>query len=139
MSLIENLARRNLSPLELIREVGRLREQGYTYSAIGEKIAQPEYVHRSPACSKRRRAPLDAAERGIIPHTIAAEISQANDEDAAGTDRSMREQLPRPDPAIRHHDDRNLIGKGIKSIRTGKPRTVVHLRGTGARLSKGSR
>ena len=60
MSLVENLARRNLSPLELIREVGRLREQGYTYSAIGEKIGSPPPLGRCRPNPPRGRLPRTA-------------------------------------------------------------------------------
>lgn len=45
MSLVENMARRNLSPLDLIREVGALRDRGYNHSEIARKIGlSPEYV-----------------------------------------------------------------------------------------------
>ena len=131
MSLVENLARRNLSPLELIREVGRLREQGYTHSAIGEKIGfSAEYVYSIAGLLERgEERLLDAVERGIIPHTIAAEISKANDEDVQRALTEAYENGSLPGDQIlairRIVDDRNLIGKGIKSIRTGKPRTTA--------------
>ena len=131
MSLVENLARRNLSPLELIREVGRLREQGYTHSAIGEKIGfSAEYVHSIVGLLERgEERLLDAVERGIIPHTIAAEISKADDEDVQRALTEAYENGSLPGDQIlairRIVDDRNRNGKGIKSIRTGKPRTAA--------------
>ena len=60
--------------------------------------------------------------------TIAAEISKANDEDVqrALTEAYENGSLPGDQIlAIRIVDDRNLIRKGIKSIRTGKPRTAA--------------
>lgn len=126
MSLVENLARRNLTPLELIAEVGRLRSQGYTHASIGTKIGfSAEYVHSIAGLLERgEERLLDAVERGIIPHTIAAEISRADD---AHVQRALTEAyengaLPGDQVlAIRRIvDDRNLIGKGIKSIRRGK-------------------
>src|SRR5262245_6796950 len=46
MSLVENLARRNHSPLDLMRTIGELRKRGYT---IGEIASQTdfsdEYIH----------------------------------------------------------------------------------------------
>ena len=72
---------------------------------------------------------LDAVERGIIPNTIAAEISKANDEDVQRALTEAYENGTLPGDQIlairRIVDDRNLIGKGIKSIRTGKPRTAA--------------
>lgn len=126
MSLVENLARRNLSPLELIGEVGRLRAQGYTHAKIGEKIGfSTEYVHSiAGLLEKGEERLLDAVERGIIPHTIAAEISRASDVDVqrALTEAYENGKLPGDQIlAIRRIvDDRNLIGKGIKSIRRGR-------------------
>ena len=38
MSLAENLARRQHSPVELVREIGDLKDRGYGYSEIAEKI-----------------------------------------------------------------------------------------------------
>lgn len=126
MSLVENLARRNLAPLELIREVGRLREQGYTHANIAEKIGfSPEYVHLiSSLLAKGEERLLDAVERGIIPHTIAAEIAKANDDDVQRALTEAYEQGTLPGDQIlairRIVDDRNLIGKGLKSVRRGK-------------------
>lgn len=46
MSLVENMARRNLSPLELVREVGALRQRGYSNGQIAEKVGMSEeYVY----------------------------------------------------------------------------------------------
>ncbi len=38
MSLIENMARRNASPLELVDEIERLKTRGYSNVAIGKKL-----------------------------------------------------------------------------------------------------
>lgn len=129
MSLVENLARRNLSPLELIREVGALRERGYGHAEIAEKVGfSPEYVWAINLLLDRgEERLLDAVERGIIPHTIAAEIARATDADVqrALTEAYENGTLPGDQVlAIRRIvDDRNNIGKGIKSIREGDKRT----------------
>lgn len=128
MSLVENLARRNLSPLELIREVGALRERGYGHAEIAEKVGfSPEYVWAiNFLLDKGEERLLDAVERGIIPHTIAAEIARATDVDVqrALTEAYENGALPGDQVlAIRRIvDDRNNIGKGIKSIREGDKR-----------------
>lgn len=125
MSLVENMARRNLSPLELIREIGTLRQRGYSHAEIADKVGfSTEYVYSiNVLLENGEERLLDAVERGIIPHTIAAEIARANDVDVqrALTDAYESGALPGEQVlAIRRIvDDRNLIGKGIKSIRQG--------------------
>lgn len=129
MSLVENMARRNQTPLELIREVGALRQRGYTHAEIAEKIGfSAEYVWTiNLLLEKGEERLLNAVERGIIPHTIAAEIARAND---AEVQRALAEayeagQLPGDQVlAIRRIvDERNVMGKTIKSIRQGGKRT----------------
>lgn len=125
MSLVENMARRNQTPLELIREVGALRQRGYTHAQIAEKIGfSPEYVWTiNLLLEKGEDRLLNAVERGIIPHTVAAEIARADDAEVqrALADAYEAGQLPGDQiMAIRRIvDERNLIGKGIKSIRQG--------------------
>jgi ParB family chromosome partitioning protein len=129
MSLVENMARRNLSPLELIREVGVLRQRGYSHTDIARKVGfSPEYVWTiNFLLEKGEERLLDSVERGVIPHTIAAEIARADD---AQVQRALTEayeagSLPGAQVlAIRRIvDQRNLIGKGIKSVRTGPKRS----------------
>lgn len=129
MSLVENLARRNLTSLELIREVGSLRERGYSNAEIAEKIGfSTEYVYSINALlEKGEERLLDAVERGIVPHTIAAEIARATDAEVqkALTEAYETGELPGDQIlAIRRIvDDRNALGKGIRSIRVGSKRT----------------
>lgn len=129
MSLVENLARRNLTPLELIREVGILRERGYNNSEIAKKIGfSPEYVWTiNFLLEKGEERLLNAVERGVIPHTIAAEIARAND---AGVQRGLTEAYEKgslPGDQIlairRIVDERNLMGKGIRSLSTSRAKT----------------
>jgi ParB family chromosome partitioning protein len=128
MSLIENLARRNHSPLELIREVGAMRERGYDYAQIAEKIGfSPEYAWSICFLLERgEERLLDAVERGVVPHTIAVEIARANDTEVqrALTEAYETKALPGDQVlAIRRIvEERNQIGKGVKSIgRQQKP------------------
>ena len=45
MSLVENLARRQHSPLDLMREIGALRERGYSMGQIAAKTDfSDEYI-----------------------------------------------------------------------------------------------
>lgn len=137
MSLVENLARRNLSPLELIREVGSLRERGYSNAEIAEKVGfSADYVYSiNGLLEKGEERLLDAVERGIIPHTIAAEIARATDADVqrALTEAYESGELPGSQVlAIRRIvGERNTIGKGIRSARpsnrAGQPATATAL------------
>lgn len=126
MSLVENMARRNLSPLELIQEVGVLRERGYSHAEIAEKVGfSPEYVYTiNLLLEKGEERLLNAVERGIIPHSIAAEIARADDNDVqrALTEAYEAGSLPGDQVlAIRRIvDERNLMGKTIKSINNSK-------------------
>jgi ParB family chromosome partitioning protein len=125
MSLVENMARRNLSPLELIREVGTLRQRGYSHAEIAGKIGfSEEYVWTINLLLERGEDRLlDAVERGVIPHSIAAEIARAKDGDVQQALLDAYESGSLPGDRVvairRIIDDRNLIGKGIKSIRQG--------------------
>lgn len=126
MSLVENMARRNLSPLELIREVGVLRQRGYSHAEIAEKVGfSPEYVWTiNMLLEKGEERLLNAVERGVIPHSIAAEIARANDDDVQRALTQAYESGALPGDQIlairRIVDERNLIGKGIRSINNSK-------------------
>jgi ParB family chromosome partitioning protein len=90
MSLVENLARRHHSPLELIREIGSLRDRGYTVTDIARKTGfSDDYVKAINYLLEHGEERLLAGiERGIIPASIAIEIARAQDGDlqAALTD-----------------------------------------------------
>lgn len=125
MSLVENLARRNLSPLELIREVGTLRDRGYSNSEIGEKVGfSSEYVWTiCMLLDKGEERLLDAVERGIVPHSIAAEIARASDHEVQRALTEAYETGALPGDRVlairRIVDERNQTGKAVKSIRHG--------------------
>jgi len=132
ISLVENLARRNQSPLELIREVGALRDRGYGITEVAKKIGySAEYV--SAICTlldNGEERLLDAVERGVIPHKLAVEIARSDDADTqrALTDVYESGMLP-GDKVIALRkiiDARAQIGKGLCSARNsnkggGKP------------------
>ena len=128
MSLVENMARRNQTPLELIQEVGALRQRGYTHTEIAEKIGfSPEYVWTiNFLLEKGEERLLNAVERGVIPHTIAAEIARAKDGDVQRALTEAYENGGIPGDQIlairRIVDERNMMGKAIKSIRQGEKR-----------------
>ncbi|WP_296451665.1 plasmid partitioning protein RepB C-terminal domain-containing protein [Phenylobacterium sp.] len=81
MSLVENLARRQHTPLELVRSIGALRERGYSHSEIAAKVDfSAEYVGAICFLLENGEEKLiNAVERGVIPHTIAMEIARAKE------------------------------------------------------------
>lgn len=81
MSLVENLARRQHSPLELMRRIGDLRKRGYTIAQIASKTDfSDEYIYAICYLLEHGEQRLLAAvERGVIPPTVAMEIARAKD------------------------------------------------------------
>ena len=83
MSLVENLARRTHSPLELLREVQSLRKRGHSVGDIARKTDfSSEYV--SAICGlfeKGEERLLAAVEKGIIAPGLAMEIARVGDDD----------------------------------------------------------
>ncbi len=81
MSLVENLARRHHSPLELMRDIGALRDRGYSVPQIARKTDfSDEYIYAICFLLDHGEERLLAGvERGLIPATIAMEIARAAD------------------------------------------------------------
>jgi ParB family chromosome partitioning protein len=83
MSLVENLARRHPGSLELMREIGALKDRGYTNAEIAGKIDfTPDYIAAICDLLEHGEERLVAAiERGVVPANIAIEIARAPDHD----------------------------------------------------------
>jgi ParB family chromosome partitioning protein len=83
MSLVENLARRHPGSLELMREIGALKDRGYTNAEIAAKIDfTPDYIAAICYLLEHGEERLVAAiERGVMPANIAIEIARAPDHD----------------------------------------------------------
>jgi ParB family transcriptional regulator, chromosome partitioning protein len=83
MSLVENLARRNHSSMELLRTIGSLRVQGYSHSEIATKTDfSDEYIYAlCYLLDNGEERLLTGVEKGIIPHSIAMEIARAQEAD----------------------------------------------------------
>lgn len=84
MSLVENLARRQHKPLELLRDIGELRKRGYTDSDIAKKTGLSyEYVHSIVHLLEEGEERLMVAvETGKIPISVAIEIVDTDMEGA---------------------------------------------------------
>ncbi len=84
MSLVENIARRTPRPIDLMREISALRSRGYSDAIIAEKIGVgSSWVNMIASLLERGEERLVAAvETGLIPITLAMEISKAETEQA---------------------------------------------------------
>jgi ParB family chromosome partitioning protein len=128
MSLVENLARRQHSPLELIREIGALKERGYSYAQIASKVDfSTEYVYAICYLLDHGEERLVAAvERGLMPHSIAMEIARAKDVDVQQALADAYESGTIPGNQVltirRIIEQRSLTGKSVQSLQTGARR-----------------
>ena len=119
MSLVENLARRQHTPLELIHAIDDLKKRGYSHQEIASKVDfTTEYV--ASICYLLEHGEeklLNAVERGIIPHTIAMEIARAKEGDVQRALAQAYEEKTIPGNqvlAIRQIiEQRNTSGKGL--------------------------
>lgn len=84
MSLVENIARRQHRPIDLMQEIGSLHKRGYTDSEIADKIGcTPSWVNMIVVLLERGEERLLAAvETGVIPLHFAIDIARAKGEDA---------------------------------------------------------
>lgn len=80
-SIIENVARRHHRPLELLHDIGAMRERGYSCEIIAEKTGLSHgYVRQiSQLQETGEDRLLVAVETGRIPLNIALEIARSDD------------------------------------------------------------
>ena len=84
MSLVENIARRQHRPIDIMHEIGPLRRRGYSDAQIAEKIGcTANWVNMVGQLLERGEERLLAAvETGLIPVSLAIDIARAGSEDA---------------------------------------------------------
>ena len=84
MSLVENVARRVQRPIDVMNEIGALRKRGYTEAEISRKIGITSgWVSMIVTLLERgEERLLSAVETGLIPISLAMEISRAESEEA---------------------------------------------------------
>ena len=117
MSLVENLARRQHPPLELLREIEVLQAKGYSFAEMAEKTGlSVEYMYAICYLLKHgEHRLLKAMERGVVPPSIAMEIARAEDGEvqAALADAYENKTLPGNQiVAIRRIVEQRRTGKG---------------------------
>jgi len=131
MSLVENMARRQHSSVELMREIGGLKKRGYSIGEIAAKTDfSIEYISAILLLLENgEERLLKAVERGVIPHSIAMEIARAKDTEVqqALAEAYERKALPGNQVmAIRRIiDQRNQNGKGFAGSKLLRARKQV--------------
>ena len=126
MSLVENLARRQHSSLEFVREIGALRERGYSLTEIaGKTDFSEEYVYAiCYLLDHGEERLLRGVEKEIIPPTIAMEIVRAKDGEVQKALAEAYERKTIPGNQVlairRIVEERNLTGKTVHSVALGK-------------------
>jgi ParB family chromosome partitioning protein len=82
MSLVENLARRQHRPLELLHDIGALGKRGYSDKEIAVKTGLTyEYVHSiRHLLEEGEERLLTAVETGQIPVSVAVDIAESDEE-----------------------------------------------------------
>jgi ParB family chromosome partitioning protein len=106
MSLVENIARPVHRPIDIMREIGALHERGYTEVEIARKIgASSSWISLVLTLLREGEERLLAAvETGLIPITLAMEISRAESAEAQ-------------DLLLEAYETGKLRGKKLASVR----------------------
>lgn len=81
MSLVENVARRQHRPIDLMNEVGRLRQRGHSDAEIAERIGvTASWVNMIGGLLEHGEEKLLAAvETGLIPLSMATDIAKSSE------------------------------------------------------------
>ncbi|MDY4280779.1 MAG: ParB/RepB/Spo0J family partition protein [[Pasteurella] mairii] len=132
ISLVENIARRKHSNIELLSGIKLLDERGYKPADISRKIGfSQSYIngilHLLNAGEERL---INAVEKGIIPLSIAISISRSDDKD-------VQKQLAElyDDGTLKNSDiqkirnimhRRNLSGKKVNSALSNNTRSQIY-------------
>jgi ParB family transcriptional regulator, chromosome partitioning protein len=130
MSLIENFARRQHRAIDLLHDIGGMKERGYNDIAIARKTGLTiEYVRGVlRLLNKGEHRLLRAVETGQIPVSIAVEIAGAKDEDMQNVlQQAYEKKLLRGNKLIaarRLIEQRRRTGKGLKINHSKRERTL---------------
>src|SRR3990172_9881643 len=120
MSLVENLARRQHTTVELAKEIGALKERGYSSSDIAQKTGlDATYINGIvKLLNKGEERLLQAVEKHKIPLSVAVTIATSNDK---SVQRAMAEAYEKKElrgrallTARRLIEQRRSRGKGIR-------------------------
>jgi ParB family transcriptional regulator, chromosome partitioning protein len=124
MSLVENIARRHLRPLELLREISNLKDRGYSPAEIARKIdVHKVYVTGVIHLLKNgEERLLYAVEKGRIPLNVAIQIAATDEE---GIQKALHQA----------YEEKTLRGRKLLTVRR-----IIELRkANGKRCNSGAR
>ena len=124
MSLVENIARRQIRPLELLREIDSLKSRGYNTTEIANKIdvTKSYVVGIAHLLKNGEERLLHAVDKGRIPLSVAMQIADADEE---GIQRAL----------CQAYEDKTLRGRKLLTVRR-----IIELRkANGKRATPGVR
>jgi ParB family chromosome partitioning protein len=124
MGLVENVARRQIRPLELMREISNLKSRGYTTVQIAQKIdVHKTYVAGIIQLLKNgEERLLYAVDKGRVPLSVAMQIATTDEE---GIQKALHQA----------YEDKTLRGRKLLTVRR-----VIELRkANGKRTNQGAR
>jgi ParB family chromosome partitioning protein len=124
MSLVENVARRQYRPIELLQEVNNLRARGYNTAEIAKKIdVNKGYIRDITHLLNRGEERLiHAVEKGRIPISVAMQIADSDEE-------GIQQAL------CKAYEEKSLRGRKLLAVR----RIIESRKTNGIRVGKGSR
>jgi len=131
-SLVENIARRPARPTELLHEIERLKEQGYSNVIIGKKLDLNDTIVGGYLALKKagEERLLEYALNGKIPVGVAMDIAKTDNANAkrellkAYEDKELDQNAIRTVKRI--FENRRFLGKRRKSENTPpKPRATA--------------
>ncbi len=125
MSLVENLARRQHTTVDLAKEIGALKDRGYSSGDIAQKTGlDTTYVNGIiKLLSRGEDRLLQAVEKRKIPLSVAVTIATSNDK---SVQRAMAEAYEKKElrgrallAARRLIEQRRSRGKGLRGVMRG--------------------
>jgi ParB family chromosome partitioning protein len=127
-SLVENCARRQHRAIDLVHDIGGMKDRGYSDAQIAQKTGlTTEYVRGvSRLLHQGEQRLLRAVEAGHVPVSVAVEIANSDD---AGTQEALQQAYEKNIlrgrkllVAKRLVESRRRRGKGLSNARTSKSR-----------------
>jgi len=114
MSLVENVARRQIRPLELLREINSMRNRGFSTTDIAKKIdVHKTYVAAITFLLKNgEERLLSAVDKGRVPLSVAMQIASTDDE---GIQKAL----------LQAYEEKTLRGRKLLTVRR-----IIELRKT---------
>lgn len=129
-SLVENCARRQHRAIDLLQDIGGMKERGHSDSDIARKTGLSyEYVHAVVRLLKRgEERLLRAVEAGHIPISVALEIAEADDQGVqVALHHAYETNVLRGRSLLAARklvEQRQRVGKGLKSNQPRPKREV---------------